>query len=102
MRDIDNVVKSGKITIAARLGYAKARCYHAFMTLLGIGCFVTYSVLYSNHWYQFLYLSTSVLFIKILITIFRTEEKHLLDPFLKKTSIAALILSVVFAMLSNW
>lgn len=102
MRDIDNDIKSGKITIAARLGYAKARYYHAVVTLFGIGCFVIYSVLYSSHWYQFLYLLTSVLFIKILITIFQTKEKRLLDPFLKKTSIATLILSVAFAVLSNW
>ncbi|MBP1618974.1 MAG: 1,4-dihydroxy-2-naphthoateoctaprenyltransferase [Bacteroidetes bacterium] len=102
MRDIDNDIKSGKITIAGRLGYTKARYYHALVTLFGIGCFAAYSVCYSIHWYQFLYLLTSISFIRILITIFRTEEKHLLDPFLKKTSIATLILSVAFAVLGNW
>lgn len=101
MRDIDNDIVSGKITIAARLGYAKARFYHAIVTLFGIGCFLAYSCLYADHWYQYLYLASSIFFFKILITIFKTEDKRQLDPFLKKTSIATLILGVTFAILSN-
>ncbi len=100
MRDIDNDIQSGKITIAARLGYHKARYYHAFITFFGIGCFVMYSIIYSTAWYQYLYLATSVLFIKILVEIFNTKEKRLLDPFLKKTSIATFIFSIAFALVN--
>lgn len=100
MRDMDNDIKSGKITIAAKLGYAKARIYHALITLVGIACFAIYSVMYATHWYQFLYLLSSVLFLKILIAIFRTDEKGQLDPFLKKTSVATFIFSLVFTVIT--
>lgn len=101
MRDIDNDLKSGKITIAAQLGYVKARYYHSIITCGGIICFFVYSILYLESWHQYLFLLMSLLFVKILIDICKVEEKHLLDPFLKKTSIATLIFALSFALLSN-
>lgn len=101
MRDIENDLKSGKITIAARLGYSKARYYHALVSFLGMACFALYSVIYLRDWYQSLYLLASLLFVRILVAIFKTEEKRLLDPFLKTTSIAALVFSIAFALFVN-
>ncbi|MFT4071541.1 MAG: 1,4-dihydroxy-2-naphthoate octaprenyltransferase [Dysgonamonadaceae bacterium] len=96
MRDTDNDIKSGKITIAGKLGYSKAKIYHACITAIGIACFIIYSALYFDTWKQLLFLIASVLFIKILIDIFRIQEKRLLDPFLKKTSIAAFVFAILF------
>ncbi|MFR9164910.1 MAG: 1,4-dihydroxy-2-naphthoate octaprenyltransferase [Dysgonomonas sp.] len=101
MRDMENDIKSGKITIASRLGMKNAKIYHAIITLIGIFCFIAYSIIYSQHWYQFLYLPVLFLFVKILIDIFNTKEAKELDPYLKYTSMASFILSLTFCISTN-
>ena len=101
MRDIENDRKSGKITIPVRLGLRKAKLYHAVLTLGAIACFVVYSLLYSLHWYQHLYLLVALLFFKILSDIFHPKEGKALDPYLKYTSLSACILSILFCICIN-
>ena len=101
MRDMDNDRKSGKITIPVRIGIANAKRYHALLSLGAMACFVGYSLLYASAWYQYLYLLVFLLFIKILVNIFRTTENRLLDPYLKYTSMCAFILSVFFSICIN-
>lgn len=101
MRDMDNDRNSGKITLAIKLGSKGAKLYHAVLTFGGIACFTAYSLIYSTQWYQYLYLIASVLFVRILCGIYRTEDNRLLDPYLKQTSIATFILSVVFTICIN-
>lgn len=101
MRDMDNDRNSGKMTLAIKLGFSKAKLYHAFLTVGGILCFAIYSILYSTKWYQYIYLATAIFFILILTNIYRTTDKKLLDPYLKQTSIATFILSVLFAVCIN-
>ncbi len=98
MRDMDNDRNSGKITLAIRLGASKSKTYHAFLSIGGIICFVLYSIIYSHYWYEYLYMISFILFIKILINIYKTTDKRKLDPYLKQTSIATFILSVAFAI----
>lgn len=101
MRDLDNDKKSGKTTIPVRIGLINAKRYHALLTLGALVCFVIYGVLYLNSWYQFLYIFVFLLFIKILINIFKTKENRLLDPYLKFTSMGAFLLSVAFSICIN-
>lgn len=101
MRDIDNDKKSGKVTIPVRIGLLNAKRYHAILTFGAIGCFITYSILYTNHWYQYLYMISFLIFIKILYNIFRITENRLLDPYLKYTSMGAFILSICFSICIN-
>lgn len=101
MRDMDNDRDSRKITLAIRFGFAKAKLYHAALTFGGIFCFVVYSIIYSEEWFQYLYLIAALLFTKILINIYHTKEKKLLDPYLKQTSIATFVLSVLFVICIN-
>ena len=101
MRDIDNDRKSGKITIPVRIGIKNAKIYHA---LLIIGAFVSltaYSILYSTHWYQYMYLLSFLVFFKLLINIIKIKENRLLDPYLKYTSMGTFILSVCFCICIN-
>lgn len=101
MRDIDNDRKSGKITIPVRIGIKNAKIYHA---LLIIGAFVSltaYSILYSTHWYQYIYLLSFLVFFKLLINIIKIKENRLLDPYLKYTSMGTFILSVCFCICIN-
>lgn len=101
MRDMENDRNSGKITFALKLGEKKAKLYHAFLTIGGILSFLTYSIIYSNHWYQYLYLIASFLFLKILRSIYQTQDEKTLDPFLRQTSISTFIFSVLFAICIN-
>ncbi|MDU1905427.1 MAG: 1,4-dihydroxy-2-naphthoate octaprenyltransferase [Dysgonomonas sp.] len=101
MRDMDNDQNSGKMTLAIRLGYSKAKLYHAFLTFGGIACFSIYSIIYSTQWYQYIYLITSLFFILIFFNIYKTTDKKLLDPYLKQTSIATFVLSIVFTICIN-
>lgn len=101
MRDIDNDRKSGKITIPVRIGILNAKRYHAFLTFGALGCFVAYSILYTEHWYQYLYLLVFILFIKLLTDIFKIKENRLLDPYLKYTSMCTFVLSVCFCICIN-
>lgn len=101
MRDIDNDKKSGKVTIPVRIGLLNAKRYHAILTFGAISCFVAYSFLYTNHWYQYLYMASFLIFVKILYNIFRITENRLLDPYLKYTSMGAFILSICFSICIN-
>ncbi len=101
MRDMENDRKSGKITIPVRIGYKNAKLYHAFLTLGALACFIAYSIMYTSHWYQYLYLLSFVIFIKLLIDIFNTTENRLLDPYLKYTSMGSFVLSIFFCICIN-
>lgn len=101
MRDMDNDQKSGKITVAIRLGFSGAKKYHAFLTFGGIICFIAYGIIYTQYWYQNLYLVSLILFIKILKDIFSIQEKKLLDPYLKYTSMASFVLAILFILFIN-
>lgn len=101
MRDMDNDKKSGKITVAIRLGLKNAKIYHAVLTFGGIFCFIAYSIIYATEWYQYLYVITFMLFLKILANIFTTKENRLLDPYLKYTSMASFILAIAFVLCIN-
>lgn len=101
MRDLDNDKKSGKITIPVRIGLHNAKLYHVVLTIGSLLCFIGYSLLYSAHWYQYLYLLCFGIFIKLLIDIFRIKENRLLDPYLKYTSMGTFFLSVCFSICIN-
>lgn len=101
MRDLENDKKSGKITIPVRIGLAKAKRYHAFLTIGAIGCFIAYNIMYTDHWYQYVYMIIFVVFVKILINIYRITENKLLDPYLKYTSMTTFLLSVCFSICIN-
>jgi 1,4-dihydroxy-2-naphthoate octaprenyltransferase len=101
MRDMENDKSAGKITVASRLGFRKAKIYHRLLTFGGIACFAGYSLLYSTAWYQYLYMLVFALFLKILSGIINTTSKRLLDPYLKYTSLTTFLLSVAFSVCIN-
>lgn len=101
MRDIENDKKSGKITIPVRIGIKNAKIYHAILTIGALACFIVYSAIYTNQWYQYIYLLCFLIFIKLLIDIFRITENRLLDPYLKYTSMGTFVLSVCFSICIN-
>lgn len=101
MRDLENDKKSGKITIPVRLGLAKAKVYHAFLTIGGVVCFVMYSMIYTHCWYQQLYMLVFLIFLKLLKDIVAVKENRLLDPYLKYTSMTSFLLAIAFVVCIN-
>lgn len=101
MRDIDNDKKSGKITLPVRIGLNKAKVYHAFLSIGALICFTAYSFLYTEHWYQYMYLLSFLIFIKLLKDIFNITDNRLFDPYLKYTSMGTFVLSVCFCICIN-
>lgn len=101
MRDIENDRKSEKITIPVRIGLKNAKIYHAFLSIGALVCFTTYSLLYTTHWYQYIYLLSFLVFIKLLKDIFDITDNRLFDPYLKYTSMGTFVLSVCFSICIN-
>ncbi len=98
MRDMDNDLSSGKRSIASRLGYAKARIYHATLIFLGFSLTTVYVALHYRTVWNFLFLLSLPLFLKDLITIFNMEDKSRLDPFLKRLALSTLLFTVFFGI----
>ncbi len=96
MRDIDNDIRSGKITIAARLGFRRAKIYHTIVLAVALLCFVGYSALYAADWTGWLHTIAFVPQVVIVLQIWRTREKQNLDRFLKLTSLSTFLLSLLF------
>lgn len=96
MRDIDNDIKSGKTTIAGKIGYTQAKLYHILITLVSIACFVLYENIYSSFTYQSLVLIALIPLLIFAKQIYQIQEKQFLDPFLRKTSISIFLFSILF------
>lgn len=101
MRDMENDRVSGKMTLAIRFGRKGSRIYHAALTFLGISCFIVYGCFYCSEWYQYLYIIFFIPFLIILRNILATKVDAQLDPYLKYTSMASFVLSVIFAVCIN-
>ncbi len=98
MRDIDNDILSGKHTLAAKLGYRKARIYHLLLVTFALIAVTVYVLMnYSSLW-NLLYLLTLPLFFKDLVAIFRQSDNSKLDPYLKKLALTTLLFSVLFGV----
>lgn len=101
MRDRANDLKSGKITLAIKLGYMGTKHYHAFLTIATLVCFVIYNICYTSEWYQWLYLILFAPLLRILINIYRNKDDKALDPYLKYTSMCTFFLSLAFVFCIN-
>ena len=98
MRDIENDRNSGKKTVVVRMGSSKSRIYHTSLIVLGWLTALWFIALGMQSVYQILFIVTLPLFINDLVRINHIQEPRLLDPFLKKLSIATLLFTVLFGI----
>ncbi len=101
MRDIENDIVSGKITVASKMGLKRAKIYHLIMTLLVFVCFSLYSICYANYpLIRFSYLIVFSFQIYILTQIWNKSNREL-DKYLKQTSISGFIIAIAFTYCIN-
>jgi 1,4-dihydroxy-2-naphthoate octaprenyltransferase len=98
MRDIENDAVSGKHTVASRLGYHRARVYHALLIVLALIFSTVYVLLDFNSGWNFLFLLSIPLFFRDLIQIFKIRNKASLDPYLKRLALSTLLFSLLFGI----
>ncbi|MDO5666086.1 MAG: 1,4-dihydroxy-2-naphthoate octaprenyltransferase [Bacteroidia bacterium] len=101
MRDIENDITSGKITVASKLGLKNAKIYHTLLTFGMFTCFLQYSFMFAAlPWYRYLYTIIFLFQFYILTQVHKKSDREL-DPYLKLTSIAGFLLSIIFSICIN-
>jgi 1,4-dihydroxy-2-naphthoate polyprenyltransferase len=98
MRDIENDRNSGKNTVVVRMGSVKSKHYHTSLIAIGWLTAVLFVALRFQSGFQVIFILTLPLFISDLMKINLIQEPRLLDPFLKKLSIATLLFTVLFGI----
>jgi 1,4-dihydroxy-2-naphthoate octaprenyltransferase len=96
MRDIENDQRSGKMTLAVRMGTLNSRIYHSAIIIWGWITAVIYTWYEYESCRQWLFLLVLPVFVADLIKIFRTREAALLDPFLKRLALSTLAFTILF------
>ena len=98
LRDSENDAEVGKRTLVVKMGFEKAKKYHAFLLFCGILCAVGYSIL--NYWdaMQFVYAIAFIPFILNVKTVFKNKEPRLLDSELKKVALSTFLFAILFAI----
>lgn len=98
MRDIEGDTKANKITIAVKLGRAKAKIYHYFLMIAGIICSLLFGILYYVSPYNLLFF---IAYIPLLLHLKRVKEiKNLkdFDPELKKLALSTVLLALLLGI----
>jgi len=98
MRDIDNDGRSGKKTMAVRMGYKSAGIYQVMLIIFGFASTIIYVSIYFTSFWEFLFLLTLPFFIGNLVGVFKVKEHRKLDPYLKKTALATLLFVILFGI----
>src|SRR5690606_37928022 len=92
LRDRISDERTGKITVAVKLGRNGTLVYHFFLLSLAMVCTVVYMQLKQGNWY---YLLSFPLIILNGIQVSRAENP---DPYLKTLSLTSLFFVIVFGL----
>lgn len=95
IRDIDSDAKAGKFSIPVRIGRENAVRYHWFLLLAGLLSALAYSIITFQSPWQFLFLFSAPLFIRIGIAVSK-KQPHELDPYLKQMALSTLLFVLLF------
>lgn len=95
IRDIESDRAAGKFSIPVRIGKDRAAFYHWFLILSGLGAAIAYTLLNYHSPYQFLFLLSAPLFVRIGAAV-SLKPSHELDPYLKQMALATLLFVLLF------
>ena len=106
MRDIENDAKSGKKTLALRLGFKNAMIYEMVILMLPPILVLIYMMINHLHeqgkYYAFIFFVTIFPLTSLRRKIIAVKEPKELDPFLKQVGIITLLMSVLVAVGLNY
>ncbi len=96
MRDRENDIRSGKITIASKLGATRAKYYHLALITLGWISALLFSALNFTSLPAYLFVVCMPIFFIDVAHIFNTPKEADLDAFLKKLALSTLLFAILF------
>lgn len=106
MRDIENDEKSGKKTLALKLGFKKAMIYEMLILMLPPILVLMYMMMNQLHaqekYYAFIFFITIFPLTALRRKIMEVKEPKELDPFLKQVGIITLVMSILVAFGLNY
>ncbi len=95
IRDIESDKAAGKYSIPVRIGKENAVRYHWFLLVAGLSAAIVYSSLNYENLFQFLFLLTAPLFIRIGLAV-SEKPSEALDPYLKQMALSTLLFVILF------
>jgi 1,4-dihydroxy-2-naphthoate octaprenyltransferase len=98
MRDIHNDADNGKRTIVVKMGFEKAKGYHAFLIIGAFLCSLLYLIYNWESVWLLLALLAFPFFFRNLAFVLRNNEPSALNPELKKLALSTLIYSISFGL----
>lgn len=98
-RDIENDIKSGKHTLASKLGRKKAIMYQSFLLAAAIICAALYNLVQDQFgFYQWMFMIVVIPLFNQFQAIQKVQNDRDLDPFLKQLAITTFVFSIIFGV----
>ena len=98
MRDHLNDEASGKRTIVVKIGFRRAKLYHALLLKVAFLSYLSYVIFYNWEPILLLPLLSSPLFIRNGLFVLKCKDESTLDPELKKLALSSSLFSILFAI----
>ncbi len=98
LRDIENDTASSKNTLVVKMGFKAAKLYHTFLISLPVILSFLYVVANFESAFQFMFLLTAPILIKLSNKVKNADNPASLDPELKKQALTTLLFSITFAL----
>lgn len=95
MRDHQNDAKVAKRTLVVKMGYQRAKIYHALVIVLALISLITTLVL-NQWWLGFIALAPFAILFLHLKTVWSIKNPKNLDPELKKVALSTFAISILF------
>ncbi|NOT74234.1 MAG: 1,4-dihydroxy-2-naphthoate polyprenyltransferase [Cyclobacteriaceae bacterium] len=97
MRDIESDKAAGKYSIPVRIGKKMGARYQWFLLMGGVIAAIAYTILKYHSPYQFLFLISVPLFMRIGMAVY-SKPSEALDPYLKQMALSTLLFVVLFGV----
>lgn len=97
MRDIESDKKSGKITMAVKMGFVNAKKYHFSIISIALMLILGFAYLKGFAWDQYIFVIGFLPVFSHLLRVYKTSNPALLDPELKRLAIATFVISLLLS-----
>jgi len=98
MRDIDNDIRSGKHTLASKMGIVEAKKYHMILIFFGWILLLAWMMLQRGHQERLILLVALPFFVYDVFKVMHTKTQAGLDPYLRKLALKTLLVALLFGV----